>query len=178
MKKLPIGKSDFKSIIEDEDYYIDKTDFIKEIIDNSAKVILLPRPRRFGKTLNLSMLRYFFDIEEDNRHLFDNLNISNDDRIMSECNKYPIIYITFKDIKENTFSITLTKIYSLIRSEFGKYEKIIESIIDEVSKEDRENYYSIINREASQDLYENGFKLLSKLLTIAYKQKCIILIDG
>ncbi|MFK5976255.1 MAG: AAA family ATPase, partial [Sulfurovum sp.] len=69
------------------------------------------------------------------------------------------------------------KMYALIRSSFGEYEKIIESIIDEVSKEDRENYYKIINREASQYLYENGFKLLSKLLTIAYKQKCIILID-
>jgi hypothetical protein len=177
MKKLPIGKSDFKTIIEDEDYYIDKTNLIKEIIDDSAKVILLPRPRRFGKTLNLSMLRYFFELEEDNRHLFNDLSISKDDRIMRECNKYPIIYITFKDVKESSFEITLKKIYGLIRSSFGEYEKIIESIIDEVSKEDRENYYKIINREASQYLYENGFKLLSILLTIAYKQKCIILID-
>ena len=177
MKKLPIGKSDFKSIIEDNFYYIDKSNLIKEIIDSSADIILLPRPRRFGKTLNLSMLLYFFDIEEDNRNLFDNLNISKNDRIMNECNKYPIIYITFKDVKESSFAVTLNKIYGLIRSEFGKYEKIIGSIIDDVSKEDRENYYSIINREASQDLYENGFKLLSKLLTIAYKEKCIILID-
>lgn len=177
MKKLPIGKSDFKSIIEDNFYYIDKSNLIKEIIDSSADIILLPRPRRFGKTLNLSMLLYFFDIEEDNRNLFDNLNISKNNRIMNECNRYPIIYITFKDVKESSFAVTLNKIYGLIRSEFGKYEKIIGSIIDDVSKEDRENYYSIINREASQDLYENGFKLLSKLLTIAYKEKCIILID-
>jgi len=177
MQKLPIGKSDFKTIIEDGDYYIDKSEFIKEIIDSSATVILLPRPRRFGKTLNLSMLRYFFDVQEDNRELFDNLTISTDSRIMSYANRYPIIYITFKDIKESNFEKTVDKIYALIRSSFGEYEKIIGSIIDKVSKEDRENYYKIINREASQYLYENGFKLLSKLLTIAYNQKCIVLID-
>ncbi len=177
MKKLPIGKSDFKSIIEEGFYYVDKSAFIKEILDSSAGVILLPRPRRFGKTLNLSMLRYFFDIEEKSKNLFDTLAISNDERIMRECNKYPIIYITFKDVKEHNIDATLSKIYSLIRSEFGEHEKIIASIIDEVSKEDRENYYRVINREASQGLYENAIKLLSKLLTLAYNQKCIILID-
>ena len=81
MKKLPIGKSDFKSIIQDNFYYIDKTNFISEIIDNSADVILLPRPRRFGKTLNLTMTKYFFDVEEDNREIFDNLNISKTKRL-------------------------------------------------------------------------------------------------
>ena len=71
MKKLPIGISDFKELAQDDTfYYIDKTDLITEIVDNGAKVILLPRPRRFGKTLNLTMLEYFFDIAEDNRELF------------------------------------------------------------------------------------------------------------
>ena len=70
MKKLPIGLSDFKSIIQNGFYYIDKTNFISELLNNGASVILLPRPRRFGKTLNLSMLRYFFDINENNQELF------------------------------------------------------------------------------------------------------------
>ena len=105
MKKLPIGLSDFKSIIQNGFYYIDKTNFISEVLNNGASVILLPRPRRFGKTLNLSMLRYFFDINENNQELFQNLNISKNSEAMACLGKYPVIYITFKDIKENNFEI-------------------------------------------------------------------------
>ena len=177
MKKIPIGRSNFKELIEDNFYYIDKTDFISEIVDSSAKVILLPRPRRFGKTLNLSMVNYFFNIKEKSRELFSGLSISNNNEAMSHCNKYPIIYISFKDIKEDNFEKSLRKIYSLIREEFGNHQSSIEKIIDSLKSEDRENYYAIVNREAKQEQYENSFKLLSKLLTIAYGQKCIVLID-
>jgi len=177
MKKLPIGLSDFKELIQEKYYYIDKTNLISEVIDNSAKIVLLPRPRRFGKTLNLSMTKYFFDGEEDNRELFDNLNISKNQDAMKHCGKYPIIYITFKDVKESSFERSIEKIDSLIRVQFGEYEDIISKIIDKVNKEDRSNYYKIINTKASYTLYANAFKLLSKLLTIAYNQKCIILID-
>ncbi len=103
MKKLPIGISNFKELIEENYYYIDKTDFISEIIYSSAKIILLPRPRRFGKTLNLSMLNYFFNVEEETRTLFSNLSISKNNEAMNHCNKYPIIYISFKDLKEDSF---------------------------------------------------------------------------
>ena len=177
MKKLPIGKSDFKSIIQDNFYYIDKTNFISEVIDNSADVILLPRPRRFGKTLNLTMTKYFFNVEEDNRELFDNLNISKNQEAMKHCGKYPIIYITFKDVKESSFEKSINKIYSLIRQEFGKYKQEILKIIDTINDEDKRNYYEIVQAEAKTEQYTNSFKLLSKLLTIAYNQKCIILID-
>jgi len=177
MKKLPIGKSDFKSIIEDGFYYVDKSAFIKEIVDSSADVILLPRPRRFGKTLNLSMLRYFFDSEEDNRKLFDNLSIANDERIMRECNKYPIIYITFKDVKGGGFEASLEKIKYLIDDEFARYEKQIEAIIEKLNRKDMAHYQRIVSNNASLVDYENAIKLLSKLLTLAYKQKCIVLID-
>jgi hypothetical protein len=177
MKKLPIGLSDFKELIQEKYYYIDKTNLISEIIDNSAKIVLLPRPRRFGKTLNLSMTKYFFDVEEDNREIFDNLNISKNQEAMAHCGKYPIIYITFKDVKERSFEKTIEKIDSLIRTQFGEYENIISKIIDKVNKEDKSNYYKIINSKASYTVYASAFKLLSKLLTIAYNQKCIILID-
>jgi len=175
MKKLPIGKSDFKSIIQDNFYYIDKTNFISEVIDNSADVILLPRPRRFGKTLNLTMTKYFFDVEEDNRELFDNLNISKNQEAMKHCGKYPIIYITFKDVKESSFEYSYEKIKRLISNEFKRHSKaIMNSDIDEI---DKKRVQKIINEEASRVDYHNGFKFLSSLLTIAYKQKCIILID-
>ncbi|CAA6802972.1 MAG: Conserved protein, with a weak D-galactarate dehydratase/altronate hydrolase domain [uncultured Sulfurovum sp.] len=177
MQKLPIGMSDFKELIETDRYYVDKTDFIREIIDSSAKVILLPRPRRFGKTLNLSMLNYFFDKREKNKELFQGLNIAQNSEAMEHCNKYPIIYITFKDVKEQSIEASREKIYALIRETFGKHEKSIEKVIDTFPKEDRDNYANIINRKASHTLYENSFKFLSKLLTKAHKQKCIILID-
>jgi len=164
MQKLPIGKSDFKSIRNDNFYYIDKSIFIEEIINSSADVILLPRPRRFGKTLNLSMLNYFFDIQEESGKLFGGLAVANNRAIMAHLNRYPIIYVSFKDAKESTIALALAKIYSLIRSEFGKNEKIIEGIINQIEREDRENYREILNGTASQDEYENSLKLLSKLL--------------
>jgi hypothetical protein len=175
MKKLPIGKSDFKSIIQDNFYYIDKTNFISEVIDNSADVILLPRPRRFGKTLNLSMTKYFFDVEEDNETLFKGLNISRNQEAMAHCGKYPIIYITFKDVKENSFEHSYEKIKRLISNEFKRHSKAIMDLdIDEI---DKKRVQKIINEEASRVDYHNGFKFLSTLLTLAYNQKCIILID-
>jgi len=177
MQKLPIGMSNFKELIEENYYYLDKSNFIAEVIDSSAKALLLPRPRRFGKTLNLSMLNYFFDIQEESGKLFEGLAIANNGAIMAHLNRYPIIYVSFKDVKESTIALTLAKIYSLIRSEFGKHEKIIESITHQIKREDRENYMQIRSGTASQDEYENSFKLLSKLLTLAYNQKCIILID-
>jgi len=177
MKKLPIGKSDFKSIIQDNFYYIDKTNFISEIIDNSANVILLPRPRRFGKTLNLSMTKYFFDVEEDNETLFKGLNISKNQEAMAHCGKYPIIYITFKDVKESSFELTFERIKQLVDKEISRHEKKIESILDRLNRMDRKHYERLILDNGSEIDYKNSFKLLSKLLTIAYNQKCIILID-
>ncbi|CAA6807971.1 MAG: Unknown protein [uncultured Sulfurovum sp.] len=177
MQKLPIGMSDFKELIETDRYYVDKTDFIAEILNSSAKVILLPRPRRFGKTLNLGMLNYFFDKSENNKELFKGLDVAQNSEAMQHCNAYPIIYITFKDVKEQSIEASREKIYALIRETFGKHEKSIEKVIDTFSKEDRDNYADIINRKASHALYENSFKFLSKLLTKAHNQKCIILID-
>jgi hypothetical protein len=123
------------------------------------------------------MTKYFFDVEEDNRELFDNLNISKNQDAMAHCGKYPIIYITFKDVKESSFKKSINKIYSLIRQEFGKHKKDILKIIDTINDEDKRNYYEIVRAEAKSEQYTNSFKLLSKLLTIIYNQKCIILID-
>ena len=176
-QKLPIGKSDFRSIIEDGFYYIDKSSFVSEILDSSADVILLPRPRRFGKTLNLSMLRYFFDKDEPSKELFDNLNIAQNTQAMTHLNQYPVIYLTFKDIKERDFKTSLEKIQYLIHSEFSRHEKVIETIFEQMSNSDILHYNAIIQNRATQTQYENSIKLLSKLLTLAYGQKCVVLID-
>ncbi|CAA6810708.1 MAG: Conserved protein, with a weak D-galactarate dehydratase/altronate hydrolase domain [uncultured Sulfurovum sp.] len=175
MQKLPIGMSDFKELIETDRYYVDKTDFITEIIDSSAKVILLPRPRRFGKTLNLSMLNYFFDKEQDNRALFKGLNIAHNTNAMEYCNGYPIIYITFKDVKEENFEKSLLRIKRLLSNEFLRHKKSLNSL--ELEEIEERQISNILDESATQVDIEESFKLLSKLLTKAHNQKCIILID-
>ena len=97
-KTIPIETSDFKELIEGNNYFVDKSLLIKEFIENGAKIILTPRPRRFGKTLNLSMLKYFFDIrtKEETKDLFKGLKIENEKEIMELQGGYPVIFITFK----------------------------------------------------------------------------------
>ena len=105
MKKIALGQSDFKTIIEDNRYFVDKTLLIKEFLEDSSQIILIPRPRRFGKTLNLSMIRYFVEkCDEDRRHLFNNLLIEKEEEIMRRQGIYPTIYLTFKDEKHDDFN--------------------------------------------------------------------------
>jgi len=174
-QKLPIGLSDFGEVIEESYYYIDKTLLIDEVLGSSAKIILLPRPRRFGKTLNLSMLRYFFDKDEPSKELFDNLNIAQNTQAMTHLNQYPVIYLTFKDIKEADFNKSYDKIKSLISDEFLRHKKIIDTL--ELEEIEKSKIDKILRKEALQVDYENSIKLLSKLLTLAYGQKCVVLID-
>lgn len=99
-QRLPIGTSDFRKIFEDNGYYVDKTTFIKKVVDSSSETLLFPRPRRFGKTLNLSMLRHFFEKSDENAGaLFDGLAIRSAGAFERHQGKYPVIYLTFKDLK-------------------------------------------------------------------------------
>ena len=105
-KSIQIGTSDFKELIENNNYFVDKSLLIKEFIENGGKIILTPRPRRFGKTLNLSMLKYFFDIrtKEETKDLFLGLNIENEKDIMKLQGEYPVIFITFKNHKHISYN--------------------------------------------------------------------------
>jgi len=109
-KKLNLGNSDFKNTIQLNSYFVDKSLLIKEVIDSENSVLLFPRPRRFGKTLNLSMLKYFFDKnEKDNEKLYENLKIwQTEDYIKENCGKYPVINLSFKDAKANNWDKTLS----------------------------------------------------------------------
>jgi len=179
-QKLPIGASDFKAIREDRKYYIDKTSLINELLDASGDVILLPRPRRFGKTLNLSMLRYFFEDREDKEEikaLFEGLAISKTGEFASHFGKYPVIYLTFKDIKEPDMEMTLQKIFILIREELSRHFQKIKSVFGHLDENDVNRYQNLKSGNSDRSDYENSIKLLSKLLSQAYGQKCIILID-
>ncbi|MGL6130018.1 MAG: AAA family ATPase [Fusobacteriaceae bacterium] len=156
-KKLPVGVDDFKKIIEDDYYFVDKSMFIDELLNKKSEVTLLPRPRRFGKTLNMSMLNYFFSIEgkDSNKELFDDLDISKTDK-MKYLGEYPVIYISLKDIKVNNWELCLEKISSLIKKEYKKYGLVLEE---------------------KRDAQENSLLNLSEHLYKKYGKKVIILID-
>ena len=132
---LPIGTEDFGEIIEQGSFYVDKTAFIEEILKDSAKVKLFTRPRRFGKTLTLSMLRYFFNIEnkEENEKFFSELYISNSE-YMKYQGKYPVIFITLKDLKHDTWKECLKGIKSVISDLYDGYSFIRESLDDRNKK--------------------------------------------
>ncbi|WP_280997150.1 AAA family ATPase [Marinitoga aeolica] len=173
MKKLPIGRSDFKSIIEDNMYYIDKSMLIKEIIE-SGDVILITRPRRFGKTLNMSMMKYFFRNDQDNKHLFEGLKIWKEKEVIEKyLNKYPVIYLTFKDAKAN--NIELLK--KIIIEEITKIYILNEKIMEKLYEPEKEIYNKIMFKKADESEYMNSLKNLSEYLYRYYKQKVILLID-
>jgi len=182
LKQLTIGQSDFRNIIEDDRYYIDKTLIIKEILDNSADVLLIPRPRRFGKTLNLTTLRYFFEttypnerIKRNNRKLFKGLKIEKEAEFTEHQGKYPVIFLSFKSIKQLNFSNTLESIKRLITEEFRKHKYLLESKY--LEKEEKEDFNKIIKEEADTETYANSLKFLSKLLYQYHNKKIILLID-
>ena len=125
MKRIPIGLSDFKHLIEENFYYFDKTNFIEQVIQDGAQVKLFTRPRRFGKTLNMSMLKYFFDIKEaeENRKLFKNLYIEKTNSF-KEQGKYPVIFLSLKDLKATTWEEMEKDIKSTVASLFLEYEDL------------------------------------------------------
>lgn len=138
MKKqgIAIGVSDFKSIIDENCYLIDKSLLIKEIIDDKSGVILIPRPRRFGKTLNMMMLRYFFEkTEESNKYLFQNLEISKHSEYMHLQGEYPVIYLTFKGTKYNSWEKCYKELIRIIVDEYRKHSYLLDSsILKEIEK--------------------------------------------
>ncbi|MCB1190848.1 MAG: AAA family ATPase [Leptospiraceae bacterium] len=186
-KKLPLGVSDFKEIIETDYYYIDKSLLIQELLDSGSKVSLITRPRRFGKTLNLSMLKYFFEAYHreqtylsptttENLRLFQHLKIwQQGEEYTGHCGKYPVIYLTFKDVKEDSWEKAHNKIQNLITDEYKRHSYLIDS--DTLLEYDKEIIKSILNRKTNDTDYSNSLKNLSKYLCDYYKQKAIILID-
>jgi hypothetical protein len=176
MKKLPIGISSFEKIITDNYYYIDKTLLIKELLDSGAAATLIPRPRRFGKTLNMSMLQCFFEKrDKEVASLFDGLNITQHPDCMKHQGQYPVIFFTFKDIKTNEWEICWDKLKTCIQQEFIRHEYVLQS--DALSGRQKNDMATIINGTGSYALYSSALKDLSTYLLAYYSKKPIILID-
>ena len=174
MKKLiPDGISDFKTLIENNYYYVDKTPFISEVGKNVGKTLLFTRPRRFGKTLNMSMLKYFFDVKdaEENRKLFKGLAIENSP-YFKEQGKYPVIFISMKDIKGITWEETLKKVKELIKDLYSEFIFLRENL-DFIKQKD----FDKIALMESEGNFESSLKYLATFLKEYYNQKVIVLID-
>ena len=175
-RRLPIGISSFKKLRENDYYYIDKTHFIRDVIEASAEALLLPRPRRFGKTLNLSMLRYFFEkSEEDRNSLFDGLIIRNDEVFDKHQGRYPVIYLTFKDVKEASWDSCFKSLQSVIYEEYSRHRYLQDA---QVLFPDEKTYIQkILAGELEKADYGRALKNLSAYLFRYYEEQVVILID-
>jgi len=176
-KELELGNSDFKSVIEGDKYFVDKSLFIKDVINAQKQVLLFPRPRRFGKTLNLSMLRYFFDIQQpENQKLFTNLNIWNtEDKIKNQQGKFPVIYMSFKDTKLNDWNKTYNQIKYIIAKVYRENDFLLKTNI--LTKIEKDEYNKLSDLSTNDSLLNNSLLQLSEYLYRYYNQKVVILID-
>ena len=174
---IGLGESDFKGIRVKDYYFIDKTMYIKNIIDNSSKVILVTRPRRFGKTLNMSMLKYYFDCrQKDNRELFNGLKImEQEEKYTSKLGAYPVIYMTLKDVKGNNFEEALLSLRTELVELYIDYADILEN--EKLLDVEKEMFKTILNLKANKIEIQNSLKLLSRLLYKIYNQPVILLLD-
>ena len=163
-KGIGLGVSDFKEVIKEELYFVDKSFFIKEVIDNNDKILLITRPRRFGKTLNMSMLFYFFDINgKYNKELFEGLNIMNyGDKYINEMTSYPVINLSFVDVKETSYKNMILSFKSVIADLYLKYEYLLDS--DKLSSSEKKNIQEIINYKSNEVTLKRSLKDLSKYL--------------
>ena len=173
-KAAPVGVENFERIIKDGYYYVDKSLLIEKMIENRTPVTLFTRPRRFGKTLNMSMLKYFFDVEnkEGNRKLFENLKISNS-KYMSEQGKYPVIFISLKDLKENSWEECLESLKDIMYKVFNEYEFLKEKL-NFVEKRQFDKIWEMTGNEKN---FKTSLLDLSKYLNKYYSKKVIVLID-
>ena len=176
-KPLPIGVEDFKRLVDNGYYFVDKTLMIKELLENKETVNLFTRPRRFGKTLNMSMLQRFFEAtEKSNAYLFDGLKIAAYPEYMAYQGQYPVISISLKSMKQKNFTLAFETYKYLIKSEYSRHKDFIfsKNVLDE---EEKARYLSFIQVDATETMYNQAIGFLSNCLKKAYQQNVIILID-
>lgn len=174
MKLLPTGIENFKTMIDKSAYYVDKTNFIEDVL--SEQVVSYTRPRRFGKTLNMSMLYYFFSIKEkENAYLFDGLNISKNKDALKVQNKYPTIFISLKEMKSLTFDAQISSFSNVIYELLEKNLEILSS--DQLSDTTKDILNKLHNRSSSAEDLKISLRVITNVLYTYYQQKVIVLID-
>ena len=174
MKLLPTGIENFKTMIDKSAYYVDKTNFIEDVLNE--QVVSYTRPRRFGKTLNMSMLYYFFSIKEkENAYLFDDLNISKNKDALKVQNKYPTIFISLKEMKNLTFDAQISSFSNVIYELLEKNLEILSS--DQLSDTTKDILNKLHNRSSSAEDLKISLRVITNALYTYYQQKVIVLID-
>ena len=176
LKSLPIGISDYVRA-QSEYYYVDKTLLIKEFLDRKPLVSLFTRPRRFGKTLNMDMLRVFFEISEEDtsKYFRDKAIWKCGDEYRSHQGSYPVVFITFKDVKFDTWEATIDKIKGLLQEEYGRHQELLQS--DKLSKYEKEYFSKILDASANEVELTAALEKLSKMLASHYGKAPVIIID-
>lgn len=181
-KPLPVGVDNFEKLVTRGYYYLDKTWFMKELLDKKGDVNLFTRPRRFGKTLNMSMLQYFFEDmrtdsgeKKDNTYLFENMRIMKEgEEYLAHMGRYPVISLTLKDAKQPDFELAYEAIKWQIADEYARHQYILQ---DARLSEEKDQYMDIRMRRADRSAYNNSIKFLSQCLETYYGKKAVILID-
>ncbi len=183
-KALPVGVENFEDLVKSEYYYVDKTMFIKEMLDLKGKVNLFTRPRRFGKTLNLSMLRYFFEDtgdkvkNEQNKQLFRGMKITNaGEKYTEKMGVYPVINLTLKSAKQEDFENAYYTMQVEIASEFDRHRSVIETGREKLTQKEYEQYIRIADEEADEKQVRGSLKLFSRCMYKITGKNTVILID-
>ena len=174
---IGIGQSDFKILRIKKNYYIDKTKYIKNIIDNESSVVLITRPRRFGKTLNMSMLRYYFDCtKKDSRQLFEGLEImKQDEKYTSKLGYYPCIYLTLKDAGLQSYELMIMQLRTLLMDIYYENRYLLEEA--EMAPGERNIFNKILLAEANETEIINGIKMLSKIMSNYHNKPVMLFLD-
>jgi len=176
-KRVPVGQEDFKELADRNFYFVDKTLLIKDLLDAESKVNLITRPRRFGKTLNISMIQRFFEkTKESNAYLFEGLKISNaGEKYLKHQGQYPVITLSLKSMKQDTFEQSFYEFKNMVIGEFGRHIEVMNSAV--LLPNEKKKFELIINDEADDAVYSTSLKLLSECLSKYYGNKVIVLID-
>ena len=174
MLQVPIGYDDFRELRQARRYFVDKSQLIAEFWRDAAKVLLLPRPRRFGKSLNMSMLKYFFSCQHEGRELFQGLSIEQDAEIMEEQGKYPVLHIGLKDSRRPSFELSLRAIGTILARAFGQFDLDHQQLL---AKGDAERWQRLLDQQGDIDDLMDALRLCSQALHSAYGRRAIIFID-
>lgn len=174
-KRLPVGVENFEQLIKDNYYYVDKTGLISELLRNGGMVNLFTRPRRFGKTLNMSMMEHFFSTEGD-KNIFDGLEISKEKTLCEDyMGKYPVISVSLKSINAATYETAFAFAVEIIKEVTARMQFLLES--EQLSAYDKLEYQKLLNDNMSEAIFCSSLKKLSILLEKHYRTKVILLID-
>ena len=174
-KKLPIGLDDFEKLRQNDFYYVDKTGFIRELVRNWSEVNLFTRPRRFGKSLNMSMLKYFFEPGTDTE-IFDGLDIAEETELCEKyMGKFPVISVSLKGIDGNSYEDAFGMAVRTVTAEAGNFQYLMDSV--RLTEQDKDMFLELMKNDMTEPTFCDSLKTLSRLLRKHYNQKVILLID-